>query len=157
MALDKFFCKVPETKVTDKQIEFHSEREANEYCRDNGIDPHNVILMGDKYIIKTKDSDFRTTMDEAIKVCDENQFSSIERAFDKFCSHAIEKTNGDPKVVAAQIDFATKMYNKCLDDLEKSYLSVKKEYDITKNRLTNKYNKTYSQISFKMSMNPKGD
>ena len=71
MALDKFFCKVPETKVTDKQIEFHSEREANEYCRDNGIDPHNVILMGDKYIIKTKDSDFRTTMDEAIRMCDE--------------------------------------------------------------------------------------
>ena len=70
MALDKFFCKVPETKVTDKQIEFHSEREANEYCRENGIDPHNVILMGDKYIIKTKDSDFRTTMDEAINACD---------------------------------------------------------------------------------------
>ena len=99
----------------------------------------------------------KSTIDKAIKVCDENQFSSIERAFDKFCSHAIEKTNGDPKVVAAQIDFATKMYNKCLDDLEKSYLSVKKDYDITKNRLTNKYNKTYSQISFKMSMNPKGD
>ena len=70
MALDKFFCKVPETKVTDKQIEFHSEREANEYCRDNDIDPHNVILMGDKYIIKTKDSGFRTTMDEAISACD---------------------------------------------------------------------------------------
>ena len=70
MALDKFFCKVPETKVTDKQIEFHSEKEANEYCRDNDIDPHNVILMGDKYIIKTKDSDFRTTMDEAIRMCD---------------------------------------------------------------------------------------
>ena len=72
-----------------------------------------------------------TVLDEAIKVCDENQFSSIERAFDKFCSHALEKTNGDPKVVAAQIDFATKMYTKCLDDLEKSYLSVKKDYDIT--------------------------
>ena len=80
MALDKFFCKVPETKVTDKQIEFHSEREANEYCRENGIDPHNVILMGDKYIIKTKDSGFKTTMDarcimsksldKAIKLCD---------------------------------------------------------------------------------------
>ena len=70
MAVDKFFCKVPETKATDKQIEFHSEREANEYCRDNGIDPHNVILMGDKYTIKTKDGNFRTTMDEAIKVCD---------------------------------------------------------------------------------------
>ena len=70
MALDKFFCKVPETKVTDKQIEFHSEREANEYCRDNDIDPHNVILVGDKYIIKTKDSNFRTTMDEAISACD---------------------------------------------------------------------------------------
>ena len=77
MALDKFFCKVPETKVTDKQIEFHSEREANEYCRDNGIDPHNVILMGDKYIIKTKDSGFRTTMDEAIRLCDaENRIVS---------------------------------------------------------------------------------
>lgn len=70
MALDKFFCKVPETKVTDKQIEFHSEREANEYCRENDIDPHNVILMGDKYTIKTKDSNFRTTMDEAISTCD---------------------------------------------------------------------------------------
>ena len=70
MALDKFFCKVPETKATDKQIEFHSEREANEYCRENDIDPHNVILMGDKYIIKTKDSNFRTTMDEAISACD---------------------------------------------------------------------------------------
>lgn len=70
MALDKFFCKVPDTKATDKQIEFHSEREANEYCKDNDIDPHNVILMGDKYIIKTKDSDFRNTMDEAISTCD---------------------------------------------------------------------------------------
>ena len=75
MALDKFFCKVPETKVTDKQIEFHSEREANEYCRENDIDPHNVILMGDKYIIKTKDSDFRTTMDEAIRLCDASNYS----------------------------------------------------------------------------------
>ena len=32
-----------------------------------------------------------TVLDKAIKVCDENQFSSIERAFDKFCSHALEK------------------------------------------------------------------
>ena len=78
MALDKFFCKVPETKVTDKQIEFHSEREANEYCRDNDIDPHNVILMGDKYIIKTKDSYFRTTMDEAIRMCDAKVLDSVD-------------------------------------------------------------------------------
>ena len=89
MALDKFFCKVPETKVTDKQIEFHSEREANEYCRDNGIDPHNVILMGDKYIIKTKDSDFRTTMDKAIRMCDGNKIALPElsdtwRLIDKY-------------------------------------------------------------------------
>ena len=89
MALDKFFCKVPETKVTDKQIEFHSEREANEYCRDNDIDPHNVILMGDKYIIKTKDSGFRTTMDEAIRMCDGNKIALPElsdtwRLIDKY-------------------------------------------------------------------------
>lgn len=89
MALDKFFCKVPETKVTDKQIEFHSEREANEYCRENGIDPHNVILMGDKYIIKTKDSGFRTTMDEAIRMCDVNKIALPElsdtwRLIDKY-------------------------------------------------------------------------
>ena len=89
MALDKFFCKVPETKVTDKQIEFHSEREANEYCRENGIDPHNVILMGDKYIIKTKDSNFRTTMDEAIRMCDGNKIALPEisdtwRLIDKY-------------------------------------------------------------------------
>ena len=89
MALDKFFCKVPETKATDKQIEFHSEREANEYCRENDIDPHNVILMGDKYIIKTKDSDFRTTMDEAIRMCDGNKIALPElsdtwRLIDKY-------------------------------------------------------------------------
>ena len=89
MALDKFFCKVPEKKVTDEQIEFHSEREANEYCRENDIDPHNVILMGDKYIIKTKDSDFRTTMDEAIRMCDGNKIALPElsdtwRLIDKY-------------------------------------------------------------------------
>lgn len=89
MALDKFFCKVPETKVTDKQIEFHSEREANEYCRENDIDPHNVVLMGDKYIIKTKDSGFRTTMDEAIRICDGNKIALPElsdtwRLIDKY-------------------------------------------------------------------------
>ena len=89
MALDKFFCKVPETNVADKQIEFHSEREANEYCRENDIDPHNVILMGDKYIIKTKDSDFRTTMDEAIRLCDGNKIALPEisdtwRLIDKY-------------------------------------------------------------------------
>ena len=89
MALDKFFCKVPETKATDKQIEFHSEREANEYCRDNDIDPHNVILMGDKYVIKTKDSGFRTTMDKAIRMCDGNKIALPElsdtwRLIDKY-------------------------------------------------------------------------
>ena len=63
--LDKFFC-----KVNDKRIEFPSEKEAIEYCKENDINPHGIILMGDKYIIKTKDSGFRTTMDEAISVCD---------------------------------------------------------------------------------------
>ena len=65
--LDKFFC-----KVNDKQIEFPSEKEAIEYCKENDINPHGIILMGDKYIIKTKDSGFRTTMDEAISLCDAN-------------------------------------------------------------------------------------
>ena len=71
MALDKFFCKVVDTKANDKSIEFPSEKEAIEYCKENGINPHGIILMGDKYIIKTKDSGFKTTMDEAIKLCDE--------------------------------------------------------------------------------------
>ena len=78
MGVDKFFCKTADEKVTDKQVEFPSEKEANEYCRENGIDPHNVILMGDKYIIKTKDSDFRTTMDEAIRMCDGNKIALPE-------------------------------------------------------------------------------
>lgn len=65
--LDKFFC-----KVNDKQIEFPSEKEAIEYCKENDINPHGIILMGDRYIIKTKDSYFRTTMDKAIKLCDAN-------------------------------------------------------------------------------------
>ena len=70
--LDKFFC-----KVNDKRIEFPSEKEAIEYCKENDINPHGIILMGDKYIIKTKDSGFRTTMDEAIKLCDaENRITS---------------------------------------------------------------------------------
>ena len=71
MALDKFFCKVVDTKANDKSIEFPSEKEAIEYCKENDINPHGIILMGDKYIIKTKDSGFKTTMDEAIKLCDE--------------------------------------------------------------------------------------
>lgn len=70
MGVDKFFCKTADEKVTDKQVEFPSEKEANEYCREHGIDPHNVILMSDKYIVKTKDSNFKLTMDEAISACD---------------------------------------------------------------------------------------
>ena len=65
--LDKFFC-----KVNDKQIEFPSEKEAIEYCKENDINPHGIILMGDRYIIKTKDSNFRTTIDKAIRLCDAN-------------------------------------------------------------------------------------
>lgn len=72
MALDKFFCKVVDTKANDKSIEFPSEKEAIEYCKENGINPHKIILMGDKYIIKTKDSNFRTTIDKAIRLCDAN-------------------------------------------------------------------------------------
>ena len=93
MALDKFFCKVPETKVTDKQIEFHSEREANEYCRENDIDPHNVILMGDKYIIKTKDSNFRTTMDEAIRLCDAVDDIYVRRSNEYYVNVKLGKSN----------------------------------------------------------------
>ena len=70
--LDKFFC-----KVNDKQIEFPSEKEAIEYCKENDINPHGIILMGDKYIIKTKDSNFRTTIDKAIKLCDEGRAYSV--------------------------------------------------------------------------------
>ncbi len=46
-------------KVLDKAIKnmgnwikFPSEKEAIEYCRENNIDPHKIILMGDKYIVK---------------------------------------------------------------------------------------------------------
>lgn len=70
--LDKFFC-----KVNDKRIEFPSEKEAIEYCKENDINPHGIILMGDKYIIKTKDSGFKTTMDEAIKMCDASNSRSF--------------------------------------------------------------------------------
>ena len=41
--LDKFFC-----KVNDKQIEFPSQTEAIEYCKENDINPHGIILMGDR-------------------------------------------------------------------------------------------------------------
>lgn len=78
MALDKFFCKVSDTKANDKSIEFPSEKEAIEYCKENGINPHKIILMGDKYIIKTKDSGFRTTMDKAIKMCDAKVQDSVD-------------------------------------------------------------------------------
>lgn len=104
MALDKFFCKVPEKKVTDKQIEFHSEREANEYCRDNDIDPHNVILMGDKYVIKTKDSNFRTTredvrctmsksLDKAIRLCDAVDDIYVRRSNEYYVNVKLGKSN----------------------------------------------------------------
>ena len=100
MGVDKFFCKTADEKVTDKQVEFPSEKEANEYCRENGIDPHNVILMGDKYIIKTKDSDFKMTMDEAIRMCDGNKIALPElsdtwRLIDK---HNISYTTSNGKI-----------------------------------------------------------
>lgn len=74
MALDKFFCKVVDIKANDKSVEFPSEKEAIEYCKENGINPHKIILVGDKYIIKTKDRSFRTTMDKAIKLCDASNY-----------------------------------------------------------------------------------
>ena len=61
--------------MNDKRIEFPSEKEAIEYCKENDINPHGIILMGDKYIIKTKDSGFKTTMDEAIRMCDASNYS----------------------------------------------------------------------------------
>ena len=38
--------------TVDKDIEFPSEKEAIEYCKENGLDPHKIILMGDKYIVR---------------------------------------------------------------------------------------------------------
>lgn len=38
--------------IVDKDIEFPSEKEAIEYCKENGLDPHKIILMGDKYIVR---------------------------------------------------------------------------------------------------------
>lgn len=111
MALDKFFCKVPDTKVTDKQIEFHSEREANEYCRENDIDPHNVILMGDKYIIKTKDSGFKTTMDEAISACD------------------MKANDMDPKTEKA-VNKALRSLSVAIDDFEHAYIEASQNGDM---------------------------
>ena len=93
MGVDKFFCKTADEKVTDKQVEFPSEKEANEYCRENGIDPHNVILMGDKYIIKTKDSDFRTTMDKAIRMCDAVDDIQVRRSNEYYVNVKLGKSN----------------------------------------------------------------
>lgn len=93
MALDKFFCKTADVNTADKQVEFHSEKEANEYCRENGIDPHNVILMGDKYIIKTKDSNFRTTMDKAIKLCDAVDDIYVRRSNEYYVNVKLGKSN----------------------------------------------------------------
>ena len=93
MGVDKFFCKTADEKVTDKQVEFPSEKEANEYCRENGIDPHNVILMGDKYIVKTKDSDFRTTMDEAIRMCDAVDDIYVRRSNEYYVNVKLGKSN----------------------------------------------------------------
>lgn len=101
MALDKFFCKVADTKANDKSIEFPSEKEAIEYCKENGINPHKIILMGDKYIIKTKDSNYRTTMDEAISACDMKASYKVEKSrFDgKFiCYFLVDgRTNKDER------------------------------------------------------------
>lgn len=36
----------------DAFVEFPSEKEAIEYCKENNINPHKIILAGDKYIIK---------------------------------------------------------------------------------------------------------
>lgn len=60
--LDKFFCRVKENpkhkaldnaiKLCDKEISFPSEKEAIDYCKDNGIDPHKIVLKGDRYAVE---------------------------------------------------------------------------------------------------------
>lgn len=61
--LDKFFCRVKDEhpkhkaldeaiRLCDKEISFPSEKEAIEYCKENNIDPHKVILKGDRYTVK---------------------------------------------------------------------------------------------------------
>lgn len=140
MALDKFFCKVPETKVTDKQIEFHSEKEANEYCRDNDIDPHNVILMGDKYIIKTKDSDFRTTMDKAIKVCDAKAHDSVD----------VEHIADYLWTWASGRDIAHELFDEGLDKYSGPHdpEHKKEAYEFARKYAASELNKVYSKLKF---------
>lgn len=35
----------------DKEVQFPSEKEAIEYCKENGINPHKIKLIGDKYVV----------------------------------------------------------------------------------------------------------
>ena len=111
MALDKFFCKVADTKANDKSIEFPSEKEAIEYCKENGINTHGIILMGDKYIIKTKDSCFKTTMEEAISTCD------------------MKAKDVDPKTEKA-VNKALRSLSVAIDDFEHAYIEASQNGDM---------------------------
>lgn len=38
-------------RMCDKDVSFPSEKEAIEYCKENGIDPHKIKTIGDKYVV----------------------------------------------------------------------------------------------------------
>lgn len=68
-------------KAVDKAIktcdtEFPSEKEAIEYCKENGIDPHNIKPIGDKFVVNDK----KSVLDKAIRSCDVNYKAIAEEA-----------------------------------------------------------------------------
>ena len=67
--LDKFLCRI---KTEDaNRIEFPSEKEAIAYCKENGIDPHKIILKGDKYVLESKKQN--KSLDKALRMLDEEE------------------------------------------------------------------------------------
>lgn len=97
--LDKFLCRI---KTEDaNRIEFPSEKEAIAYCKENGIDPHNIILKGDKYMLESKKQN--KALDKAISVCDADIKYNL-RYIDKHGDeHAIKfNTESEMKAKAQQ-------------------------------------------------------
>lgn len=58
-----------------KAIEFPSEKEAIEYCKENGINPHNIKPIGDKFVVNDK----KSVLDNAIKTCDAGAKETFEK------------------------------------------------------------------------------
>ena len=80
-----------------KQFCFMCRKCFERFCKENGIDPHNIILKGDKYMLENKKQN--KALDKAISVCDADIKYNL-RYIDKHGDEHVIKFNTESEMKA---------------------------------------------------------